>query len=63
MVVWTALVANDNSKLIPTVTCSKQNDSQFEIGETEVICRAVDRVGNQATCSFVVDVAGTFTIT
>ena len=58
VVVWTAPVAFDNSKLIPTVTCNKQNGSQFEIGETVVMCQALDQAGNQATCSFIVDVAG-----
>ena len=57
-VIWTTPLATDNSKLIPTVTCNKQNGSQFEIGATEVMCQAVDRAGNQATCSFIVDVAG-----
>ena len=63
MVVWTTPLAMDNSELIPTVTCNKPNGSQFEIGATEVMCQAVDRVGNQATCSFLVDVAGTCTVT
>ena len=58
VVVWTTPVAIDNSKLIPEVTCDKENGSQFAIGETEVMCQARDRAGNQATCSFIVDVAG-----
>ena len=60
MVVWTAPLATDNSRLIPTVTCNKENGSQFEIGATEVICQALDRAGNQVTCSFVVNVAGMY---
>ena len=58
MVVWTAPVANDNSELIPTVTCNAENGSKFEIGETEVVCYAIDQVGNQANCSFIVNVVG-----
>ena len=57
-VIWTTPLATDNSKLIHTVTCNKQNGSQFEIGATEVMCQALDGAGNQATCSFIVDVAG-----
>ena len=58
MVVWTALVATDNSNLTPNVTCSAENGSRFEIGETEVMCKALDEAGNQANCSFIVDVVG-----
>ena len=58
MVVWTYPVATDNSKLTPTVTCNAQNGSQFEIGETEVMCQAVDQGGNHATCSFIIEVLG-----
>ena len=58
MVVWTAPLATDNSKVMPAVTCSKQNGTQFEIGATKITCQALDRAWNQATCFFVVDVAG-----
>ena len=58
LVVWTDLVATDNSKITPTVACNAQNGSQFEIGETEVMCQAVDQAGNLATCSFIIDVVG-----
>ena len=58
MVVWTAPLATDNSKLIPAVTCNKQNGSQFGIGASKITCQALDLAGNQATCFFVVDVAG-----
>ena len=56
--VWTDPTASDNSKQTPTVTCSVESASQFEIGETEVICEALDASGNLATCSFKVDVKG-----
>ena len=58
LVVWNNPVAIDNSKETPTFTCNVENGSQFEFGETEVICQAVDQAGNQATCSFIVDVLG-----
>ena len=58
MVVWTDPVSDDNSELSTTVTCNEENGSHFEIGETEVICKAVDEAGNLATCSFTVDVIG-----
>ena len=54
--VWADPVATDNSKLTPTVTCNAQYRSPFEIGETEVMCQALDQAGNQATCSFIIDV-------
>ena len=54
------LVAKDNSKVPPIVTCSADSGSQFEIGETEVTCKAVDLAGNQANCSFTVNVRGTY---
>ena len=58
VMIWNALATTDNSKLIPTVTCNTENGSQFEIGETEVICQASDQAGNQAACSFTIDVKG-----
>ena len=58
LVVWTDLIATDNSKLTPTVICNAQNGSKFEIGDTHVVCQAVDQAGNQATCSFTVSVLG-----
>ena len=53
------LVAMDNSELPPVVNCSADSGSQFDIGETKVICQALDLNGNQATCSFNVNVGGT----
>ena len=58
IVVWGHPVASDNSKRVPTLSCNALNGSQFEIGETEVICKALDQAGNQAKCSFIVDVKG-----
>ena len=58
MAVWSHPVSTDNSGLTLTVTCNAENGSQFEIGETEVMCQALDQAGNQAACSFAVDVVG-----
>ena len=58
VVVWTAPVANDNSKLIPIVTCNAENGTKFKIGRTPVACKALDLFENQASCSFIVDVKG-----
>ena len=58
VVVWTDPVSTDNSKLAPIVTCDKENGSQFEIGETEVMCQAFDQAGNRKSCSFIVNNLG-----
>ena len=58
MVFWSAPVATDNSKITPTATCNAKNGSHFGIGMTEVNCTAVDQAGNQATCSFTIDIVG-----
>ena len=58
MVIWSAPVATDNSEMTPNVTCNPENGSQFVIGKTEVNCTAVDKAGNQATCSFSIDILG-----
>ena len=55
---WTDPQATDNSRQTPTVTCSTKSGSQFGIGETKVICQAVDRSGNKATCMFTVKIEG-----
>ena len=56
--VWTAPVAIDNSKLTPSITCNLANGIQLGIGKTGVICKALDQAGNEATCSFIVDIEG-----
>ena len=58
VVVWTHPVSMDNSQLTPNVSCYAENGRQFEIGESEVMCQAQDQAGNQATCSFIVNVLG-----
>ena len=57
-IVWNQPVATDNSELAPIVTCNAANGSQFEIGETEIICQALDYAGNLKTCFFTIGVKG-----
>ena len=56
--VWIDPQANDNSGITPTVTCNSDSGSQFQIGQTEVVCVARDPSGNQAICSFIIEVIG-----
>ena len=55
---WTDPQVTDNSGQIPTITCDAVSGNQFGIGETGVTCQAVDPTGNQATCTFTVNVKG-----
>ena len=55
---WNNPNTTDNSGQVPTVTCSLESGSQFEIGATHVTCEALDSSGNQATCAFTVQVKG-----
>ena len=57
-VVWETPEVTDNSAKSPTITCSIESGSEFGIGETEVICLAVDLGGNRGACSFTVTVLG-----
>ena len=57
-VIWNDPQVTDNSGQIPTITCDADSGSQFRIGETEVVCQAVDPTGNQATCTFSVKIEG-----
>ena len=57
--VWIDPQATDNARVTPTVTCSFESGSQFEIGQTDVICEARDPGGNKAFCTFTIDVTGT----
>ena len=57
-VVWADPEATDNSGITPTVTCSLKSGSDFQIGQTEVVCTARDPSGNQATCIFIIEVIG-----
>ena len=56
--VWTDLKATDNSGIAPSINCSFESGSQFEIGQTEVICEARDPSGNHEICTFIIEVTG-----
>ena len=55
---WTNPKATDNSRTKPTVTCNVESGSKFGIGETEVLCQAIDPAGNRATCVFTIKIVG-----
>ena len=59
--VYTKPTATDNSGAM-TVTCSPVSGSSLEIGTTSINCVARDSSGNQASCSFGVNVSGTFIV-
>ena len=56
--VWNDLQTNDNSAKSLSVMCSHESGSQFQIGHTEVVCEARDASGNQANCTFIIEVIG-----
>ena len=58
VVKWSDLQVSDNSGQSLNVTCSTESGSQFGIGETGIICQAVDPSGNQAMCAFTVKIQG-----
>ena len=55
---WNGLIAADNSGKNLTTICSADSGSQFEIGQTEIVCEVWDLDRNHATCIFTVDVIG-----
>ena len=59
MVEWEDPHASDNSGNV-SVTCDPQSGTNFTIGQTSIICEAVDASGNRAQCSVQVIVAGEF---
>ena len=57
-VFYTDPQVSDNSGENVCAWCDIESGSQFWIGETDVICKAMDLSGNQAICSFTVKVEG-----
>ena len=55
---WTNPQATDNSRQSATVNCNPGSGSEFVIGATTVICKAINPSGNEATCGFTVLVIG-----
>ena len=60
---WQEPSATDNSRDMPEIACHPQSGSEFTIGQTLVTCAAVDRSGNNNTCSFQISVEGKRIIT
>ena len=56
--VWADPLANDNSGIATTVLCNFESGGQFRIGHTRVVCEARDASGNQAICTFIIEVIG-----
>ena len=57
--VWQHPNATDNSGNKPTVTCNPISGSKFTIGQTLVMCEAIDSSGNIKACTFHIGVIGT----
>ena len=58
VVVWKDPAVSYNSGGILQVSCDPKSGTSFTIGQTTVICEAVDYSGNKAVCSFRVNVTG-----
>ena len=50
--------ASDNSRHVANESCHPPSGTSFTIGQTTVMCVAVDRSGNRAECSFQIYVTG-----
>ena len=51
-------IVSDNSGQSLNVSCNVESGSEFDIGQTDVICEVYDSSGNQARCNFTVEVKG-----
>ena len=50
---WQEPSATDNSGVAPSLTSSRRSGDRFSVpGSYEVVYKAVDGAGNEATCSF-----------
>ena len=58
LVNWTKPVATDNSGVAPTMTSNYQSPQRFSQGTHVITYTAVDQSGNNATCTFTVNVIG-----
>ena len=58
LIIWDDLTVTDNADDDPVIKCTPSSGSEFIIGVTEVVCEAIDKSGNNATCSFNVNVTG-----
>jgi hypothetical protein len=55
-IAWTVPVATDNSGLTPVITGSLTPPVNLGVGSVNALYTATDAAGNQATCSFSVDI-------
>ena len=53
---YNAATATDNSGVSPTIAYSAASGSQFSFGETTVTVTATDGSGNEAQCTFLINV-------
>lgn len=51
-----AVTASDACDPLVTIVCTPPSGQVFPVGQTNVVCRATDDSGNQASCSFAVTV-------
>ena len=58
MVVWEDPAIIDKSGDVLHVACDPQSGTNFTIGQTTVICEAVNKSANKAVCFFQVIVTG-----
>ncbi|XP_033625680.1 serine-rich adhesin for platelets-like [Asterias rubens] len=62
IVTWNQPVASDNSGQTPNVQTTHQSGSSFSVGTTTVIYTFTDAAGNEATCSFNVNIVSVDTV-
>ena len=58
VVTWTDPTAVDNMDPNPVFSCTHVSGSEFNIGITEVVCKATDANENKAVCRFNVVITG-----
>ena len=56
IVTWNQPIASDNSGQTPNVQTTHQSGSSFPVGTSTVIYTFTDAAGNEATCSFNVNI-------
>ena len=60
VVEWQEATVSDNSREVVKVSCLPPAGSNFTIGQTEVVCDAVDKSGNKGSCGFNVTIIGMY---
>ena len=62
MVIWESPTVFDNTGNVSDVQCYPQSGTKFAIGQTIVMCEAVDGSGNVGVCSIQINVTGKYLI-